>query len=69
MIEPEVTGSGVEDGAEDDEGVMLGAVKVMLVQIGTREGEEVTTENDDLTPSAWLGGDIFNVRAAMQRVV
>lgn len=28
MIEPEVTGSGVEDGADDDEGVMLGAVKV-----------------------------------------
>lgn len=30
MIEPEVTGSGVEDGAEDGEEVMLGAVKVNI---------------------------------------
>lgn len=28
MIEPEVTGSGVEDGAEDDEEVVMGPVKV-----------------------------------------
>lgn len=34
MIEPEVTGSGVEDGAEDaaedDHGVIMGAVKVSI---------------------------------------
>lgn len=31
MIEPEVTGSGVEDGAEDDDEVSMGAVKVRQV--------------------------------------